>query len=37
MVCIIFDIGHHEERFCEIILDLDQWFRRRFCLNMFKL
>ena len=20
--------GHHEEQFCEIILNLDQWFRR---------
>ena len=24
-----FGRGHHEERFCEIILHLDQWFRRR--------
>ena len=23
-----FDRGHQEEQFCEIILSLDQWFRR---------
>ena len=23
-----FDKGNHEEQFCEIILNLDQWFRR---------
>ena len=23
---------HHEKQFCEIILNLDQWFRRRCCL-----
>ena len=23
-----FDRGHHEEQFCEIVLSLDQWFRR---------
>ena len=27
--------GHHEERFCEIILNLDQWFRRRSHLKIF--
>ena len=37
MVCLIFDRGHHEEHFCEIILDLNKWFRRRFCLMIFKL
>ena len=26
---------HHEEDFCEIILNLGQWFRRRFCLKDF--
>ena len=24
-----FGRGHHEEHFCEIIFNLDQWFRRR--------
>ena len=24
-----FGRGHHEEQLCEIILNLDQWFRRR--------
>ena len=24
---------HHEKHFCEIILNLDQWFRRRCHLN----
>ena len=27
--------GYHEEQFCEIILNLDQWFRRRFCFKDF--
>ena len=26
---------HHVEQFCEIILNLDQWFRRRSCLKIF--
>ena len=26
---------HHEEQFCEIILKLDQWFRRKCCLKIF--
>ena len=26
---------HHEEQFCEIILNLDQWFRRRSCKKLF--
>ena len=26
---------HHEEKFCEIILNLDQWFKRRCCLKIF--
>ena len=26
---------HHEEQFCEIILNLDQWFKRRCCLKIF--
>ena len=26
---------HHKEQFCEIILNLDQWFRRRCCLRYF--
>ena len=26
---------HHEEQFCEIILNLDQWFRRRCRLKIF--
>ena len=25
---------HHEEQFCEIILNLDQSFRRRYCLKI---
>ena len=24
---------HHEEQFCEIILNLDQWFRRKLSCN----
>ena len=27
--------GHHEEHFCELILYLDQWFRRRCRLKIF--
>ena len=30
-----FGRGHHEENFCEIILNLDQWFRRTWCLKIF--
>ena len=26
---------HHEEQFCEIILNLDQWFRRKCRLKVF--
>ena len=26
---------HHEEQSCEIILNLDQWFRRKCCLKVF--
>ena len=26
---------HHEEQFCEIILNLGQWFRRTCCLKAF--
>ena len=26
---------HYQKRFCEIILKLDQWFRRRCCLKTF--
>ena len=26
---------HHEEQFCEIILNLDEWFRRRCRLKIF--
>ena len=26
---------HHEEHFCEIIFNLDQWVRRRCCLKIF--
>ena len=26
--------GHHEEQFCEIILNLDHWFRRTSCLKI---
>ena len=26
---------YHEEQFFEIILNLDQWFRRKCCLNVF--
>ena len=31
----IFGRRHHEEQFCEIILNLGQWFRRRCHLNIF--
>ena len=27
--------GHHEEQFCEIVLNLDQWFNRRCRLKTF--
>ena len=27
--------GHLEKQFCEIILNLDQWFRRKCCLKVF--
>ena len=27
--------GFQEEQFCEIILNLDQWFRSRCCLKIF--
>ena len=30
-----FGRGHHEEQFCEIILNLDQWFKRRSRLKEF--
>ena len=30
-----FGRGHHEEQFCEIVLNLDQWFRRRCRLKTF--
>ena len=30
-----FGRGHYEEHFCELILNLDQWFRRRCCLKTF--
>ena len=26
---------HHEDQFCEIILNLDQWFSKRYCLKKF--
>ena len=26
---------HHEEQFCEIILNFDQWFRRKCCFKVF--
>ena len=32
-----FDRRHHEENFFEIILDLDQWFRRCFLKTFFYL
>ena len=28
-----FGRGHYEEHFCEIILNLGQWLRRRFCFK----
>ena len=31
----IFGIRHHEEQFCEITQNLDQWFRRRCRLKVF--
>ena len=30
-----FDRMHHNEQFCEIILNLDQWFRKRFRFKIF--
>ena len=30
-----FGRGHYEEHFCEIILNLNQWFRRRFRYKIF--
>ena len=27
--------GYYEEYFCEIALNLDSWFRRKCCLNIF--
>ena len=30
-----FGRGHYEEHFCEIILNLDQWFRKKCCLKAF--
>ena len=30
-----FDRGYYEEQFCEIILNLGQWFRSRCCLKDF--
>ena len=30
-----FGRGYHEEQFCEIIMNLDQWFRRRFIFKIF--
>ena len=30
-----FDRRHHAEQFCEIILNLDQWFRRESFLKVF--
>ena len=30
-----FGRGYHEEQFCEIILNLDHWFRKRYCLKDF--
>ena len=30
-----FSRRHHEEQFCEIILNLDQWFKRRCYLKIF--
>ena len=30
-----FGRDHHEEHFCENILNLDQWFRRRCLLKIF--
>ena len=35
-ICVsIFGRRHHEEQFCKIILNLDQWFRRRCHLKDF--
>ena len=30
-----FGRGHYEEQFCEIILNLDQWFSKKCCLKTF--
>ena len=30
-----FGRGYHKEKFCEIILNLDQWFRRKCVLKIF--
>ena len=32
---IKFGRGHHDKLFCEIIMKLDQWFRRRCRLKIF--
>ena len=32
-----FGRGYQEEQFCEITLDLDQWFRRRCLLKIFQI
>ena len=30
-----FDRRHHEKQFCEILSNLDQWYKRRCCLKIF--
>ena len=30
-----FGRGHHEMLFCEFFLNLDLWFKRKFCLKIF--
>ena len=30
-----FGRGYYEEQFCEIILNLDQWLRRKYCSKIF--
>ena len=32
---VLFSRGYYEEQFCEIILNLDKWFRRRCLLKLF--
>ena len=35
IICAIYGRRHYEEQICEIILNLDQWFKRRCRLKIF--